>query len=248
MKIRNGYVSNSSSSSFVLNDKKDFDFVVEMISKSFAYLVKSKEWSSYKISAAKLEKALKKSVKKSDDSDAVRTYIFNLFYYVVMHYSWYYGKVKQLKENDACIGCTLLKHHKCLFRSRRKEKENCFWKYDFKHMMDERQNALNYLKNFPFKFPLYLLKECRKQQDENVKISNTKDGMKFVQSDLKYDEMKKLIEKEVDKWMVENPNHCFLEFASDDGNSGEAVLRYNLGKYVMKARKQGIQGFFSDNS
>lgn len=246
MKIRTNYVSNRSSSSFVLNDCKDIEKARKIALKSFKDILSDEYWSDYQITSEGLKNAFNKACKKIHNKKLLRLYLFNKFYYVIMYYEWYFNKYLFLKNNCACLSCHY--HHKNQCFHRGKGKSKCFWKPSFIDCDNERNSFLTLLKDFPFKYPENILKEVHNQMLKNIKITKKEGNFKYVHSFIDNDIVKSLINIEVNKWIKENKEAGIIVFSSDDGSDDETVIRYNLYDYIKECNKKGIKGFFSDNS
>jgi hypothetical protein len=86
MKIRTNYVSNSSSSSFVLYSSDNLSKVADDL---YEFVIKNLLKCYEDTDLAEVREAIDNAVKHSDDRDTIELYVRNSLYYALMHYCWY---------------------------------------------------------------------------------------------------------------------------------------------------------------
>ena len=233
MKIRKGYVSNSSSSSFVVTD------AAKAIEAIYTHIQEVECMASHKDYRRFLDKH-----KPVTDPDRVRMYVTNVYYYVAMHYEWYYAKVLQLKHNDACFGCENCRSRSsCAFTMYR-----CGWYMSLISMSAYRDDVVKWLKYIPtWEDAHQLLKHVKKQMHETLSVTVT-DGETYIDYKTNYTELMEFILSLADKWLETHPGAVVLEFKSDSGNVHESEIRHLLSTVYDEYFAKDDNVLFADNS
>ena len=245
MKIRKGYVSNSSSSSFVLHDKKDLGRVVELFNDFIKKINVKKYWRTYtnsKTSPTKQnirDEFLNSFTKQKIRDESLVTTEYNsvvehfedvlssLFYCFVSFYRNYF---RLKSEEETCFDCIRRKGFIC------KEK-SCDNYFNLFETEIERKEFLKLLKGCPRPFPKELILESKKRSEISVLGLSP---YKYLTSD----EMK----LSIDIWLKNYPNAISGSFGSDGDSKEQYFIREHLCKFYEFCKKSGVNCSWSDNS
>lgn len=238
MKIRTSYVSNSSSSSFVLYSANDLDYVVQRL---FDYMKQQRFESGEHIPEALLHEVIVRAVAAASDTDIIRRYVYNSIYYAMTHYEWYRQAVMRLQHNPACLQCA----DNCKFQCGNRE---CGWWFHLNAFNGDRAGFLLWAYRSPIPITKDLLKTARKSMQDSKTVYELSDGTTQVYADPDWDELQPMLDRLVDQWMDAHPTARVLEFYSDGGNPVEAEVRYNLELLSNILNSERELGFYADNS
>lgn len=233
MKIRANYVSNSSSSSFVVTD------VAKAIEAIRTYMQGIECMAAYRDYSRFLNKH-----KPVTDPDCIRMYVTNVYYYAAMHYEWYYAKVLRLKHNDACFDCGCYRsRYSCDFPM-----QQCGWYMSLLSMSTSRDSVVNWLKYIPtWEDAHQLLKYVRKQLNDTLSVTVT-DGETYIDYRTNYTELMEVIRGLTDRWLEAHPDAVVLEFKSDNGDVHESEIRHMLPGVYDEYFANDDNVLFADNS
>lgn len=254
MKIRMGFVSNSSSSSFVVKnfnrglieplllefvesvDCGDFELYsndpeIKKHYDKYKYGIKQCMMNKMHLSEKKLEFYLSIYVKGQINS------LFNaLFDYYI---------AKRNLDLSNCENCC---YHKDINRGNKGKCKGCMYLFDYHHMIEKDERIKWYKNDFPeFSFD-------DKEQEIEKLVANFEvvenDGSKVVAPDWKV--FYKLTDKWEDEyyavWREKYPNAFVFSFASDDGDDTEMFMRCHINEFVSFMRKHDVDGFRGENS
>lgn len=233
MKIRTSYVSNSSSSSFVVTD------VAKAVESIYTHIQEVECMASHKDYRRFLDKH-----KPVTDPDCVMMYVTQVYYYVAMHYEWYYAKVLQLKHNDACFNCEYRRSRSsCAFTMYR-----CGWYMSLNAMSISRNSVVKWLKYIPTWGDAHqLLRYVRKQMHDTLLVT-PRDGETYIDYQTNHTELMEVIQGLADRWLEAHPGAVVLEFASDSGDVIESEIRHMLPDVYDKYFAKDDNVLFADNS
>lgn len=248
MKVRCGYVSNSSSSSFVLHTRDDAkveslldEYIAGIDFSSYDYL----DVAPNDVKALILDKLHKPADK--DLQEALEIYVtgaLQSIFEAMLHYFVYLRnwelsecihcdkyKTHFKKGTDACCRCWYRHYWKSAEDCRRAVEDGCadFPEFKFKKEFKE-------IKDFVYALPLV----ARKIGDELELV------VPF--DDLGQLDIDSYVRKYYELWRTAHPDAFVLSFASDDGDDVEALVRYDIINFVLFMQEHGITGFRGENS
>ena len=246
MKIRSNYVSNSSSSSFIIRifNKKTFENLIDDFIKTLNF---NDEYYDYLYPD---EKSIKKCIldkinqDKETQEDNFNIYIkggldsifYNMFSYFIYMRNW---------ELSECKSC---ENYKEYFNTDKVTCKNCWNYYLYKQAKEhktEYEINIDDFNEFDFKNEY---KEIQKFVYDTPVINNKDE--KQMQDNWK--EWSDIIDSYINKyylqWREKYPDAYIIDFASDNGDNNEAFLRYNIWNMINFMNDKGIQGFKGENS
>lgn len=225
MKMRLGYVSNSSSSSFVLSDRKDIGRAVELF-KEFV----PEDYSSGGINKDVLVKLFESEASKNNDF---------VSYDMECHLASLCWSFQNFYESYLSLRKSRLAFHDVKA-------------YEVERMNELRIDFLDEYRSNPLGKRLSpLILETKKYIEKNIEFVDTGNGyygrvpyMAKRDGNL----IDGLYKKLSDEWTSENPNAVTMEFASDGDEIGGADIRCMLYDFYKYCKEKGIVCFITDNS
>ena len=238
MKIRSGYVSNSSSSSFIIKefDKNKFVSLIDEFVKTIDFNDELND--IYSASEESVKECIINKLKEDNQDNLKEIYIkealYDIFYSMIEHHIF-----KREYEFINCESCSDNGKnicHKCYYDYYRRKSEEYF---------DDFNDEMNNFKEFNFKNEL---KEIEKMVYE-AEINLVNDSPSLKTDWNKWESIiKGWYEEYYKKWKELNNSAYVLSFASDAGDMTEAFLRCYIYELIKFMRNNGIDGFKGENS
>ncbi len=249
MKIRNGFVSNSSSSSCVIYnlDKAKLEslideYIATINFDDYDYL----ETDADLVKQCILNKLHNTPIKEVKESIMiyVKGELEEVFYYMIS----YFQNLRQW-ELSGCKNCLSYKKN---FKEKIGDCSNCWNHYYWQSAEKARRDLEYHCANFPeFNFK----NEFKEIKDLVYKLpiierGKGKEKERVIDNDAlsKYDIEDTYANLYFAKWLEKHPNAYVLSFASDDGDDSEALVRYDIMNFVLFMQEHGIAGFKGENS
>ena len=245
MKIRNGYVSNSSSSSYVIKNL-DMGILLSLINKFIDNIDFNDEDSKfYAITKDGVCSVFQKKL-KINDVDELDCYLNNEFYgFFADLFDAYVTE-----RNYELSNCKKCEYYETDFQLNKLNSKccRCQNKYLFKQFTSFFDDVIEFTTTFnEFDFTEDI-KEIKNAVDK-LSTENRFDDI-VVKVDYKHKE--NLIDKKVSKyrelWKQKYPNAFVLSFASDVGDMQEAYLRCMVYNFATFLKGNGVDGFIGENS
>ena len=248
MKVRTNYVSNSSSSSFVIHNF-DKDNTARLMKEFINQLdFSSEDCSYYHARPDHLQLCLNEKLNspKEEQKDWLTIYVKHNFwnFFDEVFHCYIYQRDYEL---SGCESCDEFQDN--FDKGRFGECRSCVHLFQNKHMIEHSESIEKFKKEFrEFSFDEDIEKirslvysaetEVNKFDETNVK-TNWSEWESFSES---------LAEKYFEMWKKNNPNSFVLSFASDIGNKSEAFMRCEIHNFANFMIKNGVDGFIGENS
>lgn len=238
MRVRLGFVSNSSSSSFILYSAEDRDAAYIMF---LAFLRDELDAvSSYLDSgyATDIESVIQKFhdslFRIETDEDRLKEMIQECIYYVASLYVNILADKKclQYMKANRCPSCTIAVCNHCVD--------------------DYKTPAVVYRKLWGIKSSLLGVKLMPYFRDLKARVSEVKLEFRkdypLLYAHHVYDDLETRSEEFANAWLAANPQATIMEFHSDNKDHTEAVLRFTLLRFTKYCRKRGLRCLHVDYS
>jgi hypothetical protein len=247
MKIRNGYVSNSSSSSFVAKNMerdKIIPLIYEYI-KSIDYDCEDNKW--YKATEETVKTCFEKKLNESEKENENLLDIYVSSELAGIFYDWFdhFTNLRNFELANCKSECEFFKDN--FHKKGKSECSRCYYKYIWEDAVQNEESALIDMEKFKeLDFKKYI-----NRIREAVYNSPTKKVRDDIQVDIdfnKYEMIKEMYEELFNEWKEKYPNAYVLSFSSDGGNYTEAFLRGLIYDFTEYMNKNNINGFKGENS
>ena len=248
MKIKNNYVSNSTSSSFIIK-KIDENKIKNILSDFVNKIDLNDEYNKYyKVSLREIQFCLFEKFKESKQmqDDYLNIYLNNelheIFYNIFQHYIY----LRQWELSPCKEECK--DYEKEFIKNNKGKCHHCNYHYMWNHAKNSKIDYENAINNFPeFDFS----KDIEKIKDI-VYLTETEKTEHGVQVKTNWNYWYDLIEKKIDDykkiWIEKYPNAYVLSFSSDCGNDADCLLRMNVNELKTFLNSYGFEGFCGENS
>lgn len=238
MKIRACYVSNSSSSSWVCTEFNKEKFM-QLIDKYIELITSNKKDMVYYDIHDKVK--LKECImsKFSDDQEELsETYVcYDLIYGYFSDLIDYYSKIREFSYSDCKDDC------------KEEEEYNVYYLEWLNKNIHDNIKKLNDAEKI---FPELKNRETRESVKSFVDTFDIKvngGNAHIINNWQRISEFLEPLSNEYyNIWKKKHDNYFIFSFASDNGNKEEAYLRYNLNKFIRFMKKNGLNGFWGENS
>lgn len=241
MKIRNGYVSNSSSSSFIINDF-DKKKIIALVDKFVEQFSLDKAWyTDENVTKTDIKNCILDKINNTENQDKylniyIKSFFDTIFHNYTNHFIW-----KRETEMWNCSNCEyyLKSHKKCT------ECPKTYWNKQQKSYKKTAKDTMDIFDYFDFSEMIKTIKKMVYKSDIEILYDQ-----KRVKSDWdKYYELfDKWEELFFNKWKEKYPNAYVLNFSSDEGSYIDAYMRFNLTDFIAFMYKNNIDGLKGENS
>lgn len=218
MKIRQGYVSNSSSSSFILLNKEKLDKVLAIASKK----IDSFDFDDYYLETTSRdtikETFLNKAKEQTNDNchQWLSIAVNNLWFYFER-----YSEALYINKKNYCSKCV----HSIICTEKLEDGVECVHLYQLKNIQNARKDYERALDGMPRKWiPVELMAEFTKNMGRMFKIKTDTDGTKYLvrknnMDDYFLEELYKFTEA------INGDGTVVFDFATDCGSDEEMAIR-----------------------
>lgn len=247
MKIRTNYVSNSSSSSFIVKDITNILSVITLIWKYIEDMQIDEQYRDYGCTKDGIKAVFDKKFKQSkqDNNDLIDIYINNEFYDLFSDL-FYLNVYTRDFELSGCTNCEFYTEDCEHWNS--KECKSCSNKYTYKRIMDCVSNVASSCSNFDeFDF--------EKEKEEIKEYVYSLPTKQLYNNEIVVDVEKsneafilKLVDKYTKLWKQKYPNSFVFSFASDVGDYNEAYLRSKVFDLASFMYNNKIDCLIGENS
>lgn len=247
MKIRNGFVSNSSSSSFIIKEIKDWEIISNLIKKYIGQInFDFKYEQDYCISKKGITQVFDNILKSSTNKEIVELYIKNELWFLFDNIFECYINKRNLELSE-CEKCEFYCSDFPIKHSKKCNK--CSNLFTARKVMYSISTIAENMSTFSDDFDFSEDQEEIKNFVYSCQIENINDE---ILVHYEYKDLDDLLEEKTNKysklWMEKYPNAFAFSFASDEGNNNSAYLRNTIDKFGYFMKQHNIDGIYGENS
>lgn len=250
MKIRSNYVSNSSSSSFVVKNMER-DKILPLINdfiKNIDYNCKDNKW--YKATEETVKTCFENKLNESEEEikDLLDIYVSSEL--AGIFYDWfdYFINLRNFELAHCEHNCEFFKKD---FHEKGKSEcsySYCYYKYIWNDAMKKKKSALIDMKNFKeLNFEKHINKIKEFIYNSPTKIIHDEIRVDF-DTKKECEMIEEIYNEMLNEWKEKHPNAYIISFDSDTGNYTEAFLRNMIYDFTEYMNKNKIEGFKGENS
>lgn len=247
MKIRNGYVSNSSSSSFIIKKFENSEVILALIKTYINQINFDAEFEcDYNVTKKGIAEVFDNIFKSENNKELVELYVKNELWFLFDELFEFYVNKRNL-ELAECESCEFWNNDFPTKHS--KECNKCSNLFTARKVMYSISTIAENMSTFSDDFDFSKDQEEIKNFVYSCQIKNINDEI-LVHYECK--DLDDLLEEKTNKysklWMEKYPNAFAFSFASDEGDNNSAYLRSTIDKFGYFMKQHNIDGIYGENS
>ena len=247
MKIRNGYISNSSASAFIIKNFNDIELIKSLIKLYIGQINFDAEFEhSYNVTKNGIKEVFEEIFKSNRNEELLEVYIKNELWFLFDELFEFYVNKRNL-ELAGCESCEFWNNDFPIKYSN--ECKKCSNLFTARKVMYSISTIAENMSTFSGDFDFTKDQEEIKDFVYSCKTKNINDE---ILVHYEYSEHDKLIEEKIEKyyklWKQKYPNAFVFSFASDEGNNNSAYLRSTIDKFGYFMKQHNVDGIYGENS